>query len=232
MHFSIKAILFCSALVFGGCQLTKDSNGFYIIEKRKPVTQSEQHTEGIGNIKKTNDGDKTVSMDGTTHQQNMDMQNSVNTSKYIEEPDSGGLESKDTAEKKLEEAILVASTQKKARNRFVVKQEDNDGIETEKDCNCKCNDDRTSVEQKSTAVYFNQNEKMLYIQVGAYSRFNDANNFADKLRKNGINDVKVIDEAGKAKVIIGGFNAKADGQKTIDKLYSIGVYDYFWKVIK
>ena len=34
------------------------------------------------------------------------------------------------------------------------------------------------------------------------------------------------------KVVIGGFANKNSGQKIIDKLYEIGIDDYFWKNIK
>ena len=82
------------------------------------------------------------------------------------------------------------------------------------------------------ASIIHSEENTLYIQVGVFSNFDTANTFAKKIKDNGIHNVKVINEDNMMKVIIGGFADRKSGQKIINKLYDIGVDDYFWKNIK
>ena len=132
------------------------------------------------------------------------------------------------------EAIRLASNETKQKNRFVV-DTNNENVETKQECNCKCeNNNNPAIQQEYTqeAQDVRQDNKVLYIQVGVYSNFDNANAFAEKLRRNGISNVRLIDERGRVKVVIGGFETKSSGKTTINKLYDIGIYDYFWKEIR
>lgn len=226
MKYFVKTIVLLSALAFGGCQVVRDSDGFYTIQSRKKdvVKQQKQET----NNKASFDAE-TISIKDTKRQE-VEVKN-VDTAKYINEPSNGGMEDKNTMENKTMEAVKVADDENKQPNRFVVETENK---VVEKECQCKCDVENNIKQQENTLTEktMHKNRKMLYIQVGVYSHFDMANAFADNLRDNGINNVRLIDEDNTTKVVIGGFANKKDGQKTINKLYDIGIYDYFWKEIR
>ena len=229
MKFFVKTIALFSALTFAGCQLVRDSDGFYTIERRKTDDDNEKMQQRQSDV---NTDNTTISIKDT-HRQEADTKN-VDINKYIAEPANGGMVNKDDAEKKMEEAIRLASNETKQKNRFVV-DTNNENVETKQECNCKCeNNNNPAIQQEYTqeAQDVRQDNKVLYIQVGVYSNFDNANAFAEKLRRNGISNVRLIDERGRVKVVIGGFETKSSGKTTINKLYDIGIYDYFWKEIR
>ena len=115
MKYFVKTIVLLSALAFGGCQVVRDSDGFYTIQSRKKdvVKQQKQET----NNKASFDAE-TISIKDTKRQE-VEVKN-VDTAKYINEPPNGGMEDKNTMENKTMEAVKVAGDENKQPNRFIV----------------------------------------------------------------------------------------------------------------
>ena len=228
MQCFVKTIALFSVLTFAGCQLVRDSDGFYTIESRKKDMNTQQ----------TQETKKTATLDNDTisikdkKRQEIETED-VDKSKYIDKPANGGMEDKEIIAKKMEEAVRSSNIEIKQQNRFVADVKSNDVVKTDQKCNCQC--DGNIVNKRDNVLdtqIVRKNDKTLYIQVGVYSNIETANAFAETIKDNGINNVKIINEDNMMKVVIGGFANKNSGQKIIDKLYEIGIDDYFWKNIK
>lgn len=228
MKYFVKTIALFSALTFAGCQMARDGNGFDTIESRKKDMNTQQ----------TQKKKKITALDSNTisikdkKRQEIETED-VDKSKYIDKPANGGMDDKEIIAKKMEEAIRSSNIEIKQQNRFVTDVKSNDAVKTDQKCNCQC--DSNIVNKRDNVLdtqIVRKNDKTLYIQVGVYSNAETANAFAETIKDNGINNVKIINEDNMMKVVIGGFANKKSGQKIIDKLYEIGIDDYFWKNIK
>ena len=228
MQCFVKTIALFSVLTFAGCQLARDSDGFYTIESRKKDinTQQTQETKKIATL----DND-TISIKDKKRQE-IETED-VDKSKYINEPANGDMSDRQMVIEKTAQAIRGAKDDATRLNRFVFTTSPNN-TKTSKERNCKCDDNAPANKQENalnTPIKY-KNDKTLYIQVGVFANFETANALAEKIKDNGINNVKVINEDDMMKVVIGGFANKKSGHKIIDKLYEIGINDYFWKNIK
>ena len=223
MQYFVKTIVLCSALTFSGCQSVRDSADFYTIESRNKDVSERQQTQEKKKITAL-DAD-TISIKDTKRQE-IDTKN-IDTSKYIDEPANGGMEDKEMIAKKMEEAVRTANNEPKS-NRFVT-EASSYNTERTKECNCKSENNKSVNKQENVLTKSNtqQDGKTLYIQVGVFSSLDYANALADRMRSNSISNVKLIDDGGVVKVVVGGFANKVSGQKTINKLYDMGIYDYF-----
>ena len=229
MKFFVKTIALFSALTFAGCQLVRDSDGFYTIESRKKDVSKQQQAQGTK--KTTTLNNDTISIKDTKRQE-IEAED-VDKSKYIDKPANGGMEDKEIIAKKMEEAVRSSNIETKQQNRFVADVKSNDVVTTDQKCNCQCDSNIVNKQDNVLDIQtIRKNEKTLYIQVGVFSSFDTANTLAETIKDNGINNVKIINEDNMMKVVIGGFANKKSGQKIIDKLYEIGIDDYFWKNIK
>lgn len=230
MQYFVKTIVLCSVLTFSGCQLVRDSNGFYTIESRNKDVSKRQQTQEKKKI--TALDTDTISIKDTKRQE-IDTKN-IDTSKYIDEPANGGMENKQIVVEKMEQVVREAKDDAKHPNRFVVETSANNE-EKKQECNCRCEDNNKPANKQENILKTptnGQNDKTLYIQVGVFSSFDSANTLAEKLKANGINNVRLIYEDDTTKVVIGGFASKNKGQKTISKLYDIGLEDHFWREIR
>ena len=229
MKYFVKTIVLFSALTFAGCQLVRDSDGFYTIESRKKDVNERQQTQETK--KNTTLDNDTISIKDTKRQE-IEAED-VDKSKYIDKPANGGMEDKEIIAKKMEEAVRSSNIETKQQNRFVADVKSNDVVTTDQKCNCQCDSNIVNKQDNVLDIQtIRKNEKTLYIQVGVFSSFDTANTLAETIKDNGINNVKIINEDNMMKVVIGGFANKKSGQKIIDKLYEIGIDDYFWKNIK
>ena len=229
MKYFVKTIVLFFALTFAGCQLVRDSDGFYTIESRKKDVNERQQTQETK--KNTTLDNDTISIKDTKRQE-IETED-VDKSKYIDKPANGGMEDKEIIAKKMEEAVRSSNIEIKQQNRFVADVKSNDVVKTDQKCNCQCDSNIVNKQDNVLDIQtIRKNEKTLYIQVGVFSSFDAANTLAETIKDNGINNVKIINEDNMMKVVIGGFANKKSGQKIIDKLYEIGIDDYFWKNIK
>lgn len=228
MQCFVKTIALFSVLTFAGCQSVRDSAGFYTIESRNKDVSERQQTQEKKKI--TALDANTVSIKDAKRQETDAA--GVDKSKYINEPVNGGMEDKEMITKKMEEAVRAANNEPKS-NRFVTEARSYN-TERTKECNCKCENNKSVNKQENVLTKSNtqQDGKTLYIQVGVFSSLDYANALADRMRSNSISNVKLIDDGGVVKVVVGGFANKVSGQKTINKLYDMGIYDYFWKEIR
>ena len=228
MQCFVKTIALFSVLTFAGCQLARDSDGFYTIESRKKDINTQQTQETKKTAVLDND---TISIKDKKRQE-IETED-VDKSKYIDKPANGGMEDKEIIAKKMEEAVRSSNIEIKQQNRFVADVKSNDVVKTDQKCNCQCDSNIVNKQDNVLDIQtIRKNEKTLYIQVGVFSSFDAANTLAETIKDNGINNVKIINEDNMMKVVIGGFANKKSGQKIIDKLYEIGIDDYFWKNIK
>ena len=229
MKYFVKTIALFSVLTFAGCQLVRDSDGFYTIESRKKDVSKQQRTQ---ETKKTTTLDNNTISIKDTKRQEIETED-VDKTKYIDKPANGGMEDKEIIAKKMEEAIQSSNIETKQQNRFVADVKSNDVVKTDQKCNCQCDSNIINKQDNVLDIQtIRKNEKTLYIQVGVFTNFETANALAETIKDNGINNVKIINEDNMMKVVIGGFANKKSGQKIIDKLYEIGIDDYFWKNIE
>ncbi|MBQ7552667.1 MAG: SPOR domain-containing protein [Rickettsiales bacterium] len=229
MKYFVKTIALFSVLTFAGCQLVRDSDGFYTIESRKKDVSKQQRTQ---ETKKTTTLDNNTISIKDTKRQEIETED-VDKTKYIDKPANGGMDDKEIIAKKMEEAIQSSNIETKQQNRFVADVKSNDVVKTDQKCHCQCDSNIVNKQDNVLDIQtIRKNEKTLYIQVGVFTNFETANALAETIKDNGINNVKIIHEDNMMKVVIGGFANKKSGQKIIDKLYEIGIDDYFWKNIK
>ena len=229
MHYFVKTIALFSVLTFSGCQLTHNGDSFSAIESGKKDVDTKPQSQETKKI--TTSDTNTISIKDKK-QQEADI-NNVDTLKHIEKPTNGGIDDKEIITKKIKEAVASSNSETKQKNRFVVDISPNDLDKIKQKCNCQYNNNSTNTQENAlNASIIHSEENTLYIQVGVFSNFDTANTFAKKIKDNGIHNVKVINEDNMMKVIIGGFADRKSGQKIINKLYDIGVDDYFWKNIK
>ena len=135
MKYFVKTIALFSALTFAGCQLVRDSDGFYTIESRNKDVSKRQQTQEKKKI--TALDTDTISIKDTKRQE-IDTKN-IDTSKYIDEPANGGMENKQMVVEKMEQVVREAKDDAKHPNRFVVETSANNE-EKKQECNCRCGD--------------------------------------------------------------------------------------------
>ena len=217
-------------IVFKYAIFCKDNSFMFCIESRNKDVSKRQQTQEKKKI--TALDTDTISIKDTKRQE-IDTKN-IDTSKYIDEPANGGMENKQMVVEKMEQVVREAKDDAKHPNRFVVETSANNE-EKKQECNCRCEDNNKPANKQENILKTptnGQNDKTLYIQVGVFSSFDSANTLAEKLKANGINNVRLIYEDDTTKVVIGGFASKNKGQKTISKLYDIGLEDHFWREIR
>ena len=141
MQCFVKTIALFSVLTFAGCQLVRDSDGFYTIESRNKDVSKRQQTQEKKKI--TALDTDTVSIKDTKRQE-IDTKN-IDTSKYIDEPANGGMENKQMVVEKMEQVVREAKDDAKHPNRFVVETSANNEEKTVADVIDEMTDEQKNV---------------------------------------------------------------------------------------
>ena len=70
--------------------------------------------------------------------------------------------------------------------------------------------------------------KGLYIQVGVYKKYANAQRVIKSIKNSGITNINITEENGAHKILIGPYQNKQNTDTIIEKLEEIGIFDYFF----